>query len=60
MTCVSMNCPFIPYCKDYNFLVDRNPKCQTQEKILLAAKHLQATKRAKDGKFKENQGKEKE
>ena len=40
-TCVSMNCPFIPYCKHYNFKVGRTGGCEVQKKILDAAKELQ-------------------
>lgn len=40
-TCVSMTCPFIAYCKDYNYLVDRTGGCKTQDAILRAAKRLQ-------------------
>ncbi len=36
-TCVSMNCPFLKHCKDYNFLVDREGGCKTQKAILDAA-----------------------
>lgn len=39
-TCVSLDCPFIPYCKDYNFKVDRTGGCKTQEKIVEQAKRL--------------------
>ena len=37
-TCVSMKCPFIGYCKDYNFLVDRGEKCDTMARLVRAAK----------------------
>ena len=40
-TCVSMSCPFILVCKEYNFLVDRGEKCETQEHILRQAKKLE-------------------
>ncbi len=40
-TCVSMSCPFVAYCKDYNYSVDRTGGCKTQENILAAAKKLQ-------------------
>lgn len=39
-TCVSMNCPFIPFCGKYNFLTDRSPKCEIQEEIVKRAKEL--------------------
>lgn len=44
-TCISMNCPFIEICKDYNFLVDREKGCKTQNKIIdLAAKEVNRRK----------------
>ena len=27
-TCVSLNCPFVNHCKDYNFLIDRGDACE--------------------------------
>lgn len=39
-TCVSMKCPFILYCKHYNFTVDRTGGCEVQKQILGAAKEL--------------------
>lgn len=33
-TCVSLNCPFIPFCNQYNYLVDRGDECEVQQKIL--------------------------
>lgn len=47
-TCVSINCPFIRYCKDYNFLVERNGGCKTQEAILYGAEKLRK-ERKKNG-----------
>lgn len=44
-TCVSMGCPFILVCKEYNFLVDRGEKCETQENILRLAKKLEKHRR---------------
>lgn len=44
-TCVSMNCPFIHYCKFYNFLVDRGDGCDTQKKIMESAERLKKQKR---------------
>lgn len=44
-TCVSMGCPFILVCKEYNFLVDRGEKCETQEAILRQAKKLEKQRR---------------
>ena len=37
-TCVSMNCPFIFCCKEYNFFIDRGDKCNIQERIIKEAK----------------------
>lgn len=39
-TCVSIDCPFISFCKAYNFLVDRSDGCDTQNSILKAAEKL--------------------
>lgn len=39
-TCVSMNCPFMMYCREYNFQIDRTGGCDTQRKILHAARQL--------------------
>lgn len=44
-TCVSMSCPFIMVCKEYNFLVDRGEKCDTQENILRQANKLEKQRR---------------
>ena len=33
-TCCSLNCPFIPICKEYNFLVDRGKECKIMEFII--------------------------
>lgn len=43
-TCVSLDCPFVPHCKDYNFLVDRGERCEIQEDILYRAKILEKKK----------------
>lgn len=32
-TCVSLSCPFISYCRFYNFLVDRGERCAIQQEI---------------------------
>lgn len=37
-TCVKKGCPFIPYCKDYKLFEDKGRRCETQEKILEAAR----------------------
>lgn len=39
-TCVSLNCPFIDHCKEYNFLVDRGKVCEIQTWFLKKAKQL--------------------
>lgn len=54
-TCVSMSCPFILVCKEYNFLVDRGEKCETQEHILRQAKKLEK-QRKKAERLKRNSG----
>lgn len=54
-TCVSMGCPFILVCKEYNFLVDRGEKCATQENILRQAKKLEKQRR-KAERLKEKSG----
>lgn len=36
-TCVSINCPFINFCKDYNLKLDRETGCTTKSKIVAAA-----------------------
>ena len=54
-TCVSMSCPFILVCKEYNFLVDRGEKCDTQENILIQAKKLEKQRR-KAERLKRNPG----
>lgn len=59
-TCVSMGCPFILVCKEYNFLVDRGEKCETQENILRQAKKLEKQRsreaEKKSGKIEEKSG----
>lgn len=54
-TCVSMSCPFILVCKEYNFLVDRGEKCEIQENILRQAKKLEKQRR-KAERLKRNPG----
>lgn len=39
-TCVSMNCPFIFCCKEYNFLVDRGSGCNIQNRIIKVSEKL--------------------
>ena len=52
-TCVSINCPFIAICKDYNFLIDRAGGCETQKRIVEAAELFTANN--KDNKYIENE-----
>ena len=40
-TCVTLDCPFIWYCKEYNFTVDRGDHCDHQDQILRQAKRLE-------------------
>lgn len=44
-TCVSMECPFLMYCKDYNFLVDREAGCKTQDALMRGAERLKKQKK---------------
>ena len=44
-TCVSMDCPFIWYCNQYNFEVDRGDHCEHQDEILRRAKLLEKYRR---------------
>jgi hypothetical protein len=49
-TCVSINCPFIRYCNEYNFLVDRGEKCNIQDEIIKSAeKYKKESKTTKRG-----------
>lgn len=50
-TCCSMACPFIPYCKEYNFLVDRGEYCDTQRKIIDAAKQMEKRNKKRKSMF---------
>lgn len=46
-TCVSMNCPFMGICKEYNFLVDRSNGCKTQQFILKKSSEMLKRKEGK-------------
>lgn len=37
-TCVSLDCPFIFVCKEYNYLIDRGSVCKHAEHYLKLAK----------------------
>lgn len=39
-TCVTLNCPFILYCREYNYLVDRGDSCEHMEQIIKKAKRF--------------------
>lgn len=43
-TCVSLNCPFIDVCKEYNFLIDRGSICEHAEHYLRLAKVYERNK----------------
>lgn len=45
-TCVSLECPFIWYCNQYNYLIDRGDHCDHQDQILRQAKKLEKIRRA--------------
>ena len=50
-TCVSLSCPFISYCRFYNFLVDRGERCAIQQEIVFRAEKLkEKEEKAKDRK----------
>lgn len=55
-TCVSINCPFIDYCKDYSLTKDRSGGCKTQDNIMALAKRLEKKQKAtaRSAKKKEN------
>ena len=36
-TCVTLDCPFICYCKEYNYTVDRGERCEHMEQIIRKA-----------------------
>lgn len=38
--CITLSCPFISYCRFYDFLVDRGDKCAFQTAIVQGAKKL--------------------
>lgn len=40
MTCVSLKCPFIKHCKDYNFLIERGTECSIQKEIIEKSKQI--------------------
>lgn len=40
MTCISLRCPLINFCKHYNFLIERGEKCETQQKIIDAVEKI--------------------
>lgn len=46
-TCVTLNCPFILYCREYNYLVDRGESCEHMEQIIKKAKRFDSQRREK-------------
>lgn len=46
-TCVSIQCPFIAFCKQYNNNYDRSDGCETQQMIVDKAVRLQKAERHK-------------
>ncbi len=49
-TCVSLSCPFIPYCRFYNFLVERGERCAIQQEIVFRAERLKEKEEKANGK----------
>lgn len=48
-TCVTLDCPFILYCREYNYLVDRGESCEHMEQIIKKAKRFDSQrKKAKE------------
>lgn len=45
-TCVSLSCPFISYCRFYNFLVDRGERCAIQQEISYRAERQKEREKA--------------
>jgi len=39
-TCITLDCPFICYCKEFNYLVDRGERCEHMEQIIKKAKRF--------------------
>ena len=37
-TCISLKCPYIDICKNYNHCVDRGEQCKTRKRITELAK----------------------
>ncbi len=48
-TCVSLSCPFISYCRFYNFLVDRGERCAIQQEIVFRAERLKEKEEKANG-----------
>lgn len=44
-TCITLDCPFIWYCKEYNYLVDRGDSCEHMEQIIKKAKRFDMRRR---------------
>lgn len=44
-TCVTLDCPFILYCREYNYLVDRGESCEHMEQIIKKAKRFDSQRK---------------
>ena len=40
-TCNDLNCPFTPFCKEYDFFMDRGQECSIQRQIVEGAKMVE-------------------
>ena len=41
ITCNDLNCPFTPFCKEYDFFMDRGQECSIQRQIVEGAKMVE-------------------
>lgn len=46
-TCVTLDCPFICFCRGYNYLVDRGEECERMDQIIKKAKRFDRIRKAK-------------
>ena len=46
-TCVTLDCPFICFCREYNYLVDRGEECERMEQIIKKAKRFDRIRKTK-------------
>lgn len=47
-TCVTLDCPFICFCSEYNYLVDRGEECEHMEQIIKKAKRFDMRRRGNE------------